>query len=189
VKGGAVPSAIQIIKDEHRALSSVLSSLQVISRKAVHAGDKPDFSWLWALLQYVDRFAERLHHPKEELYLFRVLERRSPDIGRKIARLRREHAANAGHSIRMCDALANWERGDPKAGPFFASVASDFTKFNWRHMRREEREILPVAQATFTDADWREIDRAFAANDDPLARSRSRKECEAALQHFIRVRV
>lgn len=183
-----MPSAIQIIKDEHRALNSVLSSLRVISRKAVDTGEKPDFPWLWALLQYVDRFAERLHHPKEEVYLFRVLERRTPDIGPKIARLRREHAANAGHSIRMRDALANWERSDPKAGPLFASIASDFARFNWRHMRREEREILPLAQATFTDADWREIDRAFAANDDPLARSRSRHECEAAVQRFMRVR-
>lgn len=182
-----MPSAIQTIKDEHRALNSVLSSLRVISRRAVHTGEKPDFSWLWALLQYVDRFAERLHHPKEEVYLFRVLERRAPDFGRKIARLRREHAANAGHSIRMRDALASWERSDPKAGPLFASVASDFARFNWRHMRHEEREILPLAQATFTDADWREIDRAFAVNDDPLARSRSRHECESVLQRFVRV--
>lgn len=180
-----MPSAIQIIKDEHRALNSVLCSLRVISRKAIGAGAPPDFLWLRALLNYVDRFPERLHHPKEELYLFRVLERRSPGLGRIIARLRREHAANAGHSIRIRGALANWERGDPKAGLFFIDVADDFARFNWRHTRLEEREILPAAQATFTDTDWREIDQAFAANDDPLARSRTRQECEAALQRLM----
>ena len=182
-----MPSAIQIIKDEHRALNSVLFSLRAVSRKAVHAGEKPDFPWLRALLNYVDRFTERLHHPKEELHLFRVLERRSPAFGKTIARLRREHAANAGHSIRMRGALTHWERGDPTAGPLFANVASDFARFNWRHMRLEEREILPAAQATFTDVDWREIDRAFAENDDPLARSRTRQECEVALQRLMPV--
>ncbi len=175
-------SAIRIIKDEHRALNSVLFSLRAISRKAVSSGQKPDFGWLWALLAYVDRFAERLHHPKEEVYLFRVLERRAPEIAQKIARLRREHAANAGHSIRMSGALANWERGDPKAGSLFAANASDFARFNWRHMRLEEREILPLAEAVFTKADWNEIDRAFATNNDPLVNSHTRRDCEAALR-------
>lgn len=184
-----MPSAIQIIKDEHRALNSVLLSLWVISRKAIRSGEKPNFLWLQALLNYIDRFSERLHHPKEELHLFRVLERRSPAYGKTIARLRREHASNAGHSIRMRGALTHWERGDSKAGLLFANVASDFARFNWRHMLLEEREILPAAQATFTEADWREIDRAFAMNDDPLARSRTRQECEAALQHLMPVHV
>lgn len=182
-----MPSAIQIIKDEHRALNSVLSALWVISQKALHTGTSPDFLWLRALLNYVDQFPERLHHPKEELYLFRVLERRSPGFGRTITRLRREHAANAGHSIRIRRVLADWERGDPKAGPFFVDIARDFARFNWRHMRLEEREVLPAAQATFTDADWQAIDQAFAVNDDPLARSRTRQECEAELQRLVPV--
>ncbi len=177
-------NAIRIIKDEHRALNSVLFSLRAISRRALRSGAKPDFLWLRAMLGYVDRFPERLHHPKEELYLFRVLEQRSPAFGRILARLRREHAANAGHSVRMRSALIHWERGDPSAGALFTSIASDFARFNWRHMRLEEREILPAAQAIFTDADWREIDAAFAANNDPLAKSQTRSECEAALQRF-----
>jgi hemerythrin-like domain-containing protein len=182
-----MPSAIQIIKDEHRALNSVLLSLRAIARRAVHVGERPDFPWLKALLNYVDRFPERLHHPKEELHLFRVLERRSPAFARTIARLRREHAANAGHSIRMRGALTHWELGDPKAGLLFANVASDFARFNWRHMRLEEREILPAARATFTPADWQEIDEAFATNNDPVARSPSRQECEAALRQLMPV--
>ncbi|MDI1285965.1 MAG: hemerythrin domain-containing protein [Reyranella sp.] len=177
--------AIRIIKDEHRVLNSVLFSLRAISREALRTGAKPDFLWLRALLSYVDQFPERLHHAKEELYLFRVLERRSSALGGTLARLRREHAANAGHSVRMRSALTHWERGDPRAGALFANVASDFARFNWRHMRLEEREVLPAAQATFTEADWREINLAFAANNDPLTKSRTRSECEAALRRFV----
>jgi hemerythrin-like domain-containing protein len=176
-----MPIAIQIIKDEHRALGSVLSALRVISRKAIRGNATPDFRWLWTLIGYVDRYTERLHHPKKELYLFRPLEHRDPKAARIIARLRRDHAASAGYSLRMSDALLNWQRDDPKAGPLFAHVASDSARFNWRHMRLVEREILPAAHSAFIDLDWQKIDDAFASNEDPLARSRSRAECEMAL--------
>jgi hypothetical protein len=36
-------------------------------------------------------------------------------------------------------------------------------------MRKEERELLPLAERHLTAADWKEIDDAFAANEDPIA--------------------
>lgn len=180
-----MPNAVQTIRNQHRALNSVLSALLVISRKALRAGGSPDFPWLWTLLEYVDRSSERLHHPKEDLYLFQTLERRCPDIARQIARLRREHVTNAGYIVRLCDALVEWEFGYDKAGPVFVGVAGAFVRFNWRHTCLEEREILPVALKMLSAADWEEIDRAYATNTDPLAGSGTREECEAALRRLL----
>lgn len=178
-------TALQTIKDEHRAAASVLSALRVLSRKAVQSGAPPEFHWLWTLIGYVDRYTERLHHPKEERYLFRPLELRDPKAARIIARLRRDHAASAGYTTRMSHAMRDWQRGVAKAGPLFVHMARDCARFNWHHMRLEEREILPAAVAMFTDSDWQEIDGAFAENQDPLARSRNRSECVQALQHLM----
>ena len=36
------------------------------------------------------------------------------------------------------------------------------------HMKLEETAILPVAQAVLSEADWAELDAAFANNCDPL---------------------
>jgi hypothetical protein len=41
-------------------------------------------------------------------------------------------------------------------------------------MRKEEVELLPLAEKHLTEEDWRAIDRAFQANEDPIARIEER---------------
>jgi hypothetical protein len=41
-------------------------------------------------------------------------------------------------------------------------------------MRKEEVEVLPLAEKHLTDDDWRAIDRAFQANEDPIAKIEER---------------
>lgn len=183
-----MPNVMRIIKHQHRATASVLFAVRALSRNALRSGNPPDFAWLRTLLGYVERFPERLHNPNEETYLFNVLLRREPGMARTVARLRRDHAAGTGYANRLREAVANWERGDPKAAPYAANVANDFARFNWRHALFEEREILPAAKAAFTEAEWREIERAFAATADPLAGSSSRQHCEAALRRLNELR-
>ena len=179
-----MPDVTRIIKRQHRAMASVLLALRALTRQALRSGNRPDFRWLQTLIEYVERFPERLHHPNEETYLYRVLLRREPGSARMVARLRRDHAASTGYANRLRAALADWERGDPQAGAHSAHVADDFVRFMRRHARFEEREVLPIARAAFTEAEWRAVDQAFTAIADPLIGSRSRQQCEAALRRI-----
>ncbi len=176
--------AIEIIRNEHRAMTSVMQALRILARKSVCAGLPPDFAWLRKMLAYLDRYPERLHHPKEERYLLSVLKRREPRLARTVMRLQRDHGASAGYIVRMRETLGSWERGDPKAPPMFVHMATDYARFNRDHMRIEEKEILPAASAVFGESEWREIDLAFTAHADPVAASRSKADCLAALQAF-----
>ena len=36
-------------------------------------------------------------------------------------------------------------------------------------MRKEEQQLMPLAERFLTAEDWREIDDAFAGNNDPIA--------------------
>ena len=36
-------------------------------------------------------------------------------------------------------------------------------------MRKEESEVLPLAERHLTAEDWREVDAGFTGNDDPIA--------------------
>jgi hemerythrin-like domain-containing protein len=179
-----MPNVTRIIKQQHRATASVLFALRALTRQALRSGNRPDFRWLRTLAGYIERFPERLHHPNEETYLFSVLLRREPGMVRIVARLRRDHAACTGYANRLRDALADWEQGNPKAGPYSGHVANDFARFMWRHACFEEREILPIARAAFTEAEWQAVVRAFTAAADPLIGSGSRHQCETALRQI-----
>jgi branched-chain amino acid transport system ATP-binding protein len=176
-----MPNVTRIIKQQHRATASVLFALRALTRQALRFGNRPDFRWLRTLVEYVERFPERLHHPNEETYLYRVLLRREPGTARMVARLRRDHAASTGYANRLRAVLADWERGDPKAGSHSVHVANDFVRFMRRHARFEEREILPIARAAFTEAEWRASTRPSPRpqirSSDRKAGSNARRRC------------
>jgi hemerythrin-like domain-containing protein len=54
------------------------------------------------------------------------------------------------------------------AGDFLRAV-DNYADFHWKHMRKEEQELLPLAEKHLSAQDWEVIDRAFDANRDPIA--------------------
>ena len=50
-----------------------------------------------------------------------------------------------------------------------SSPPTRYVKFYLDHMRTEETELLPAAERVLSPADWAELDKAFAADRDPLA--------------------
>jgi hemerythrin-like domain-containing protein len=178
-----MPNVTRLIRQQHRAMASVVLALRALTRQALRSGNRPDFFWLRTLTGYVERYPKRLHHPNEETYLHRVLLHREPGTAHLVAWLRRDHAPSAGYANRLRDALADWERGNHKAGLHAAHVANDFARFMWRHARFEEREILPIVRAAFTEAKWQAVDRAFTAAADPLIGSESRYARAALRRH------
>jgi hypothetical protein len=60
-------------------------------------------------------------------------------------------------------------------------LADDYVRFARLHARIEARDVLSVALKVLSEQDWQAIEKAYGALADPLARSRSRAECAAAL--------
>jgi hemerythrin-like domain-containing protein len=58
----------------------------------------------------------------------------------------------------------------PKGAPEFAAAVNDYADFHWSHMRKEEQELLPLAERYFTPEDWRAAAEAFGANADALGK-------------------
>lgn len=176
-----MPRTVQIIAEQQKAMSSALLAVRTIARKALRAGETPDFSRLVPLVDYLERFPETLHQPNEEKHLFRVMEEREPGLARLVARFRRDHAAMKGYGQRLRTAVGYWRTGDPNAGRQTALVADDYVRFCRRHARAERQDLLPAALKLLSDAEWSKIDQALGAVVDPLAASKSRSDCESAL--------
>ena len=71
-------------------------------------------------------------------------------------------------------ALLFLEEGWPIGAREFEAAVEAYADFHWQHMRKEEHELLPLAERVLSAEDWRAIDRAFAANEDPVAAMRER---------------
>jgi hemerythrin-like domain-containing protein len=160
--------AVRIIEDEHRSLAAVLDGLRHVTRDALSDAVKPDFDVLRAMLDYIVAFPEKLHHPKEDRYLFSAIRACSLEAGPLLDELKAEHAR--GHELirELQQALLAYEKGGSGEARAFRRTVEEYADFHWMHMRREEDLVLPLAERVLSEADWRAIAVAFKENDDPL---------------------
>lgn len=159
--------AITIIQDEHRAITAVIEGLRHLLAEVAAGRLVVDHRLLAAMFGYIEAFPERLHHPKEDEHLFARLRVRRPDVAPLLDGLAREHTVGRE---RFADLKALWlrYRDDPAVLPAFVEAVERYAHFHWRHMRREEDEVLPLAARSLAPEDWAAIDAAFASNDDPV---------------------
>jgi hemerythrin-like domain-containing protein len=161
--------AIQKIHDEHRSISAVLHALKHLAREAQDARLKPDFAVFRAILHYIDQFPEQLHHPKEDQYLFPPIVARVPEAKKLVDALHAEHQEGAKLVRELERALVLFEDSWPAGGGEFLERVNAYADFHWKHMRKEEKEILPLAERSLSAKEWEAIDDAFDVNQDPIA--------------------
>jgi branched-chain amino acid transport system ATP-binding protein len=176
--------AIAIIEDEHRAITAVTEGLRHLVADIRARRRAPDHNLLGALFAYIERFPERLHHPKEDDFLFAKLRMRAPDAAPLLDALHREH--EIGYE-RFGELKAAYQRfaSDPATIDAFAERVSRYADFHWKHMRREEDEVLPLAAKALAPEDWAEIDAAFESNSDPLVGVSPRREFRELFRRIV----
>jgi hemerythrin-like domain-containing protein len=162
--------AIFKIQDEHRSISAILSGLRELARSAQDAAVRPDFRVLHAMVHYIDSYPEKLHHPKEEEFLFKPLVARAPVTSALVGELRSQHTGGERLIRELQRTVIAFEVDWPKGAPEFAAAVNDYADFHWSHMRKEEQELLPLAERYFTPEDWRAAAEAFGANADALGK-------------------
>lgn len=176
--------AIGIIYDEHRSISAVLSGLKSLAQMAQDGKLRADFAAFRAMIYYIDAFPERMHHPKEDQYLFARLLERDPGARPLVDDLKAEHVKGAKLVRDMEQALLEFEQTWPKGVEKFAATVEVYAQFHWNHMRREERELIPLAEKALNAQDWTAIEAAFGGNSDPLADLRE-KDFQALYQRIL----
>jgi len=162
----------------------VLYSLRHAVRQVREQGAAPDFRLLGAILDYIEAFPERLHHPKEDAFLFAVLAQRCAEAKPLIAILADEHASG-GALIRDLRARLSRCHGAGPAFDEFAETVDAYAAFHWRHMTREEEILLPLALRHLDAGDWDRIGAAFRANDNPLHGLTARQDLDRLFSTIV----
>ena len=158
----AMQQAIAIIKDEHQSMGAVLKGLQAHVEAVREGRDKPDFPLFQAMFDYIETIPDRVHHPKEDEYLFRLLRLRSDEADVILDELEGQHDVCATLLASVRKAMQAWRDGGELAG--FERSLQAYAAFLWEHMRKEEEIVLPLAERHLTSEDWNAIHAAFQAN-------------------------
>ena len=153
---------------EHRSLAAVLHAMSALVREVRERGKHVDPKAFRAILYYLDVFLEREHHHKEESVLFPRIRWRTHDADAILDDLAREHQSGE-HAIRDLEqAFVRYEeRGDAEFA-LFADAVDRYVKRYLEHIRKEEREVMPLALRVLNEQDWADVEAAFAAHRDPL---------------------
>jgi hemerythrin-like domain-containing protein len=100
---------LDIIRAEHRSIRAVLDGLRYLARNSLQGKKRVDSKVFRAMLHYLETYAERLHHPKEDRYLFAALRQYGPQAEAVVAGLERDHASgeralrDLDHCLARCE--------------------------------------------------------------------------------------
>ncbi|MCF8197224.1 MAG: hemerythrin domain-containing protein [Sulfuritalea sp.] len=160
-------AALAIIHDEHRSLAAVIHGLRFLVHGLRERNATPDFKLLWAMIFYLDEFPEKLHHPKENAYIFSRLRQRTHEADLVVAELEQQHIEGGRHVRELERALGHYEAGMPEGLNQFSVAVEKFAEETLKHMALEENTVIPLAKKFLTPEDWVEIALAFGENGDP----------------------
>src|SRR5262245_24646273 len=180
----ALAEPLAALYSEHRSIAAVLSAIEALVREPRDRGARIDPRVFRAALYYLDVFAEREHHPKEERALFSRLRTRTREADAVLDELGREHEAGERAMRELEQALVRFEEGGDAEFSAFADAVERFVGRCREHMQKEERGIMPLARRVLGADDWAAIEAVFAAHRDPLAGART-DDYDALFQRIV----
>ena len=157
---------IAVWHSEHMRFARLLNYIEQ-QMTAFHSGQHPDYDLMRDVVYYLHHFADRFHHPREDVAFARLV-KHDPDMQLAISRLLQEHRVItvAGEALLKC--LDDILDDVVIARATVESKAATYLVYYRHHLAAEETEVLPRAAQLLTAEDWAAVAGAVAAVPDPL---------------------
>jgi hemerythrin-like domain-containing protein len=151
----------EILSGEHRVIEQVLTCLERVADRA--ETDALDCASGRDVVEFLQGFADRCHHGKEEARLFPAMERCGlPADAGPTAVMRAEHDTGRRAVRAMAAAVADAERGDAAAAGRFVREARAFVDLLRDHIAKEDQVLFPMADRMLAPSVQEDLLRGFA---------------------------
>lgn len=173
-------TATQELTEEH---DGILLSLDVIEKMAKLAKDNKnlEFNDVESILEFLQVFADKCHHGKEEGLLFPALEKLG--IGNEngpIGVMLSEHVEGRGFIKDMVNSTANKTLDKNK----FAVAATSYVNLMRTHIRKENQILFPMGEQNLSDAEQKELLEAFDNHERTMIGEGKHEEFHKMLDRF-----
>lgn len=158
---------MQILRDEHRRIRSMLSCFEAQVERFERA-ERPDYEILEGSIAYCQEYLDRWHHVRENA-LLELLKVRAPAKAQACADLEDQHldlARTTGELVQLFEAV---ERGAEYPREHLVEKSQMLVRDYCDHLDWEEASFFPAVIDHLLPEDWQAVTRRFADTADPLA--------------------
>lgn len=151
---------------DHARLARVLNLLDDLLDR-FHEGSEPDYDLVCEMLEYMASYADRIHHPTEDLIFQRALDKgvASRDV---FDVLMHQHHLVAQLNKRFHESLDAIIHEEVLLRDEVEAQGRDLVDTLRRHMTMEDEDAFPIAMEHLDEADWAAVQAAAPKADDPL---------------------
>jgi hemerythrin-like domain-containing protein len=154
-------TAVEMLEAEHRVIQKMVAGMSVLAEQ-LEGGERVDVSLLESIVVFLRTFADRLHHGKEESFLFPALIRRGvPSQGCPIGGLTMEHQKGRVMVGELADAIRGYAAGEPPARENLVKSLRALVAFYPSHIWKEDYLLFPLAGKVLTPEDQQELSDKF----------------------------
>ena len=161
----------QLLEKLHRDHANLAHLLDLLSGQldALFAGRESDFDLKIEMLDYIEHYAEKNHHPTEDL--INQLAFAKPELKDQQAlceRISREHEGLLGLAHRFRETLEGIMQGEVLRRDEVETRGREFIALQRQHIDIEEQELFPLLEKTITEAEWKKLEEEIPHMDDPV---------------------
>lgn len=154
--------ATEALKQEHRIIEKVLVAVEKLTRSP---GPIPVELWSKAL-DFIQNFADKCHHLKEEGLLFPTLEKHGvPLEGGPIGMMLMEHEEGRGYVRAMVGALSLAKEDPEMARATLNENAGSYLRLLRDHIRKEDEILFAITNETLNAEEQKELLREFEEHE------------------------
>jgi hemerythrin-like domain-containing protein len=150
-----------------------------------HAGSDPDFELLGEMLEYLETYADVVHHPSEELIFQRVVERGNRDY-RVLQVLSKQHLVLSDLTRYFRQAVQGIVREEVVRRDTFEAQGRDLIETLRKHLELEEAEAFPLARQVLSEEDWGALDNQVSHAIDPVFGERDSDRFHALYDYLLK---
>lgn len=151
----------ELLMEEHRAIERMLRIVEEVCRR-LEAGQEIPADDLEQIVEFIQVFADRCHHGKEEDLLFTEMERAGiPRQGGPIGVMLVEHEQGRAHVRTMKEAVTAYKAGDRSVIPTLVRNALGYVSLLQQHIYKEDNILYRMADMHLSEEQERLLLEGF----------------------------
>ncbi|MDP2914400.1 MAG: hemerythrin domain-containing protein [Candidatus Aminicenantes bacterium] len=175
------------LKNEHEAIRTMLAIMSEVCDK-LDTGRAIEPGHLDEIVEFVQVFADKCHHAKEEGLLFpAMVEAGIPKEGGPIGVMLTEHDLGRAFIRNVKKATPDYKSGDKKAAKAISENARGYAALLDRHIDKEDNILYPMADAHLTASKQAELLKAFERVEREVVGAGKHEQFHAMLQRLQKI--